>query len=157
MRDSKDTHMSSFREHLRNQRLAEAVNDYMFEVFTPWQLELEQTLREGVYDPGIFKCVFMAGGPGSGSRRGEACAGAAGATGFAVPPDPLLAPSSSSRFPEARRSPPSVWARCVPLSLPAIDVMLSMDVVMRRLPRTCSWLLFSTCWVMVCAMRWIQE
>lgn len=58
--------MPTFKEHVRHQRLAEAVNDYMFEVFTPWQLELEQTLREGVYDPGIFKCVFMAGGPGSG-------------------------------------------------------------------------------------------
>ena len=57
---------SDLKEHVRHQRLAEAVNDYMFEVFTPWQLELEQTLREGAYDPGIFKCIFMAGGPGSG-------------------------------------------------------------------------------------------
>ena len=66
MRDSKDTHMSSFWEHLRSQRLTEAVNDYMFEVYGPWCIALEHTLREGVYDPGIFKCVFMAGGPGSG-------------------------------------------------------------------------------------------
>ena len=58
--------MSSFWEHLRNQRLTEAVNDYMFEVYGPWCIALEHTLREGVYDPGIFKCVFMAGGPGSG-------------------------------------------------------------------------------------------
>ena len=26
----------------------------------------EQFLKEGVYDPNIFKAVFMAGGPGSG-------------------------------------------------------------------------------------------
>ena len=26
-------------------------------------------LNEGVYDPGIFKCVFLAGGPGSGKSR----------------------------------------------------------------------------------------
>ena len=25
-----------------------------------------QELQEGVYDPNIFKCVFLAGGPGSG-------------------------------------------------------------------------------------------
>ena len=49
--------MSSFWEHLRNQRLTEAVNDYMFEVYGPWCIALEHTLREGVYDPGIFKCV----------------------------------------------------------------------------------------------------
>lgn len=28
-----------------------------------------QQLLEGVYDPGIFKCVFMAGGPGSGKSH----------------------------------------------------------------------------------------
>ena len=27
---------------------------------------IEEILNEGVYDPGILKCVFMAGGPGSG-------------------------------------------------------------------------------------------
>ena len=27
---------------------------------------IRQLLKEGVYDPGIFKAVFMAGGPGSG-------------------------------------------------------------------------------------------
>jgi len=26
----------------------------------------EQYLQEGVYDPGIFKAYFLAGGPGSG-------------------------------------------------------------------------------------------
>jgi hypothetical protein len=26
-------------------------------------------LNEGVYDPGIFKCIFLAGGPGSGKSR----------------------------------------------------------------------------------------
>ena len=28
--------------------------------------KLNQILREGVYDPGIFKAFFLAGGPGSG-------------------------------------------------------------------------------------------
>ena len=30
------------------------------------QFKHEVTLSEGVYDPGIFKAFFMAGGPGSG-------------------------------------------------------------------------------------------
>ena len=29
-------------------------------------IRLKDLLNEGVYDPGILKCIFMAGGPGSG-------------------------------------------------------------------------------------------
>ena len=29
-------------------------------------IRLIDLLKEGVYDPGILKCIFMAGGPGSG-------------------------------------------------------------------------------------------
>ena len=37
-----------------------------------WRRELikEIDLNEGVYDQGIFKAVFLAGGPGSGRRTG---------------------------------------------------------------------------------------
>jgi hypothetical protein len=31
-----------------------------------WLLEQPETLEEGVFDPQILKCIFMAGGPGSG-------------------------------------------------------------------------------------------
>ena len=31
-----------------------------------WLLEYPETLEEGVFDPQILKCIFMAGGPGSG-------------------------------------------------------------------------------------------
>lgn len=32
-------------------------------------IRLTDLLKEGVYDPGILKCVFMAGGPGSGKSK----------------------------------------------------------------------------------------
>lgn len=32
-------------------------------------LRLTDLLNEGVYDPGILKCIFMAGGPGSGKSK----------------------------------------------------------------------------------------
>jgi predicted kinase len=32
-------------------------------------IRLKDILNEGVYDPGILKCVFMAGGPGSGKSK----------------------------------------------------------------------------------------
>ena len=32
-------------------------------------IRLADLLKEGVYDPGILKCVFMAGGPGSGKSK----------------------------------------------------------------------------------------
>ena len=42
--------------------------------------KLNQILREGVYDPGIFKAFFLAGGPGSG--KSFVTAGAFGGTGL---------------------------------------------------------------------------
>jgi cytidylate kinase len=32
-------------------------------------IRLKDILNEGVYDPGILKCIFMAGGPGSGKSK----------------------------------------------------------------------------------------
>ena len=32
-------------------------------------IKLKNILNEGVYDPGILKCIFLAGGPGSGKSR----------------------------------------------------------------------------------------
>jgi cytidylate kinase len=32
-------------------------------------LRLINLLNEGVYDPGILKCIFLAGGPGSGKSK----------------------------------------------------------------------------------------
>jgi hypothetical protein len=32
-------------------------------------MRLTDLLKEGVYDPGILKCIFMAGGPGSGKSK----------------------------------------------------------------------------------------
>ena len=32
-------------------------------------IKLKDILNEGVYDPGILKCIFMAGGPGSGKSK----------------------------------------------------------------------------------------
>ena len=47
------------------------VIDSMFdmeeELMTIKESILEQMIVEGVDDPGILKCVFMAGGPGSGT------------------------------------------------------------------------------------------
>ena len=42
--------------------------------------KLKLILREGVYDPGIFKAFFLAGGPGSG--KSFVTAGAFGGTGL---------------------------------------------------------------------------
>jgi len=40
----------------------------MIKLFENWRsyIEEEEQLDEGVYDPGIFKAIFLAGGPGSG-------------------------------------------------------------------------------------------
>jgi cytidylate kinase len=58
--------MRSFTTHLLHEQLDDAERQYHWEVYEPWKLALEHTLSEGVHDPGILKCVFMAGGPGSG-------------------------------------------------------------------------------------------
>lgn len=58
--------MHTFKEHLQQHQLQDAETQYVYEVFTPWTVALQHELTEGVHDPGILKCVFMAGGPGSG-------------------------------------------------------------------------------------------
>jgi hypothetical protein len=45
--------------------IKEVVSSYQDEKLK-WLLEQPETLEEGVFDPGILKCVFTAGGPGSG-------------------------------------------------------------------------------------------
>jgi len=55
-----------FTDHLTIETLAEAEREYLFECFTPWEMAVEQSIQEGAYDPGILKCVMLAGGPGSG-------------------------------------------------------------------------------------------
>lgn len=58
--------MYTFVEHIREHRLHDAEMQYIDEVFTPWSIAFHHELTEGIHDPGILKCVFMAGGPGSG-------------------------------------------------------------------------------------------
>lgn len=58
--------MRSFTEHILHEQLDLAEQAYQWEVYEPWKVALEHTLAEGIHDPGILKCVFMAGGPGSG-------------------------------------------------------------------------------------------
>jgi hypothetical protein len=45
--------------------IKEVVSSYQEENFK-WLLESPEILREGVFDPGILKAIFTAGGPGSG-------------------------------------------------------------------------------------------
>ena len=45
--------------------IAEKREEYQDEKLK-WLLERPETLEEGVFDPQILKCIFMAGGPGSG-------------------------------------------------------------------------------------------
>ena len=50
---------------LRN-LVAEVVSAYQAEKRNKWLLESPEVIEEGVFDPGILKAVFTAGGPGSG-------------------------------------------------------------------------------------------
>jgi predicted kinase len=50
---------------LRN-LVTEVVSAYWAEKQQQWLLESPEVIKEGVYDPGILKAVFTAGGPGSG-------------------------------------------------------------------------------------------
>ena len=47
------------------QLVTEVVSSYQGEKLQ-WLLEQPEALEEGVFDPQILKCIFMAGGPGSG-------------------------------------------------------------------------------------------
>jgi len=50
---------------LRN-LVTEVVSAYQAEKINKWLLESPEVIEEGVFDPGILKAVFTAGGPGSG-------------------------------------------------------------------------------------------
>jgi hypothetical protein len=50
---------------LRN-LVTEVVSAYRAEKINKWLLESPEVIEEGVYDPGILKAIFTAGGPGSG-------------------------------------------------------------------------------------------
>ena len=52
-------------DDLRN-LVAEVVSVYQTEKINKWLLESPEMIEEGVFDPGILKVVFTAGGPGSG-------------------------------------------------------------------------------------------
>ena len=52
-------------DDLRN-LVAEVVSVYQTEKINKWLLESPEVIEEGVFDPGILKAVFTAGGPGSG-------------------------------------------------------------------------------------------
>ena len=46
--------------------IVDSLYDLESQMMTIKESILEQMIIEGVDDPGILKCVFMAGGPGSG-------------------------------------------------------------------------------------------
>ena len=57
--------MNRFQENDLRDLIKEVVSSYQDEKLK-WLLEHPGTLEEGVFDPQILKCIFMAGGPGSG-------------------------------------------------------------------------------------------
>jgi hypothetical protein len=57
--------MNRFQENDLRDLIKEVVSSYQNEKLK-WLLEQPGTLEEGVFDPQILKCIFMAGGPGSG-------------------------------------------------------------------------------------------
>ncbi len=57
--------MNRFQENDLRELIKEVVSSYQDEKLK-WLLEQPETLEEGVFDPQILKCIFMAGGPGSG-------------------------------------------------------------------------------------------
>ena len=58
--------MKSFQANDLRNLVTEVVSAYRAEKINKWLLESPEVLREGVFDPGILKAVFTAGGPGSG-------------------------------------------------------------------------------------------
>ena len=56
----------SLKKLLKEAVVVDSMYDIENELLTIKESILEQTITEGVDDPGILKCVFMAGGPGSG-------------------------------------------------------------------------------------------
>ena len=57
--------MNRFQKNDLRDLIKEVVSSYQNEKLQ-WLLERPETLEEGVFDPQILKCIFMAGGPGSG-------------------------------------------------------------------------------------------
>ena len=57
--------MSRFDANDLRDLIKEVVSSYQEENFK-WLLESPEVLKEGVFDPGILKAIFTAGGPGSG-------------------------------------------------------------------------------------------
>jgi Cdc6-like AAA superfamily ATPase len=57
--------MKSFQANDLRNLVTEVVSAYKAEKHQ-WLLESPEVLREGVFDPGILKAIFTAGGPGSG-------------------------------------------------------------------------------------------
>ena len=58
--------MNRFKANDLRNLVTEVVSSYRAEKINKWLLESPEVLREGVFDPGILKAVFTAGGPGSG-------------------------------------------------------------------------------------------
>jgi len=58
--------MKSFQANDLRNLVTEVVSAYRAEKINKWLLESPHALTEGVFDPQILKCIFMAGGPGSG-------------------------------------------------------------------------------------------
>ncbi len=58
--------MENLRANDLRDLIKEVVSAYWAEKRNSWIIESPQVIEEGVYDPGILKAVFTAGGPGSG-------------------------------------------------------------------------------------------
>ena len=56
----------SVKHNLIESKIAKSMLELETEMFSIKESILEQLILEGVDDPGILKCVFLAGGPGSG-------------------------------------------------------------------------------------------
>jgi hypothetical protein len=58
--------MNRFQANDLRNLVTEVVSAYRAEKINDWLLESPGLIEEGVFDPQILKCIFMAGGPGSG-------------------------------------------------------------------------------------------
>ena len=58
--------MNRFQANDLRNLVTEVVSAYQAEKRNKWLLESPEVIEEGVFDPGILKAVFTAGGPGSG-------------------------------------------------------------------------------------------
>jgi hypothetical protein len=58
--------MNRFQANDLRDLVTEVVSAFQAEKRNKWLLESPEVIEEGVFDPQILKCIFMAGGPGSG-------------------------------------------------------------------------------------------